>query len=144
MKTKKNVGYFLVPRVMVASEAYHDLKPEQNLFAVPTLCVVDTEDDTGYRGTYPGLPGMGNVRFPKGTTRPLTAKERKNVESMRLDNPPVFHPELFQVLPEGSKPGPIPGPRDFRLDPKAIRAFLRQYNPDFVDCSQDPNLSRVS
>lgn len=135
MKTKKSFGFFLFPQVMVASQAFYGLEPQRNLFAVPTLCVVDSEDETGYRGYYPGLPGLFNLRFPKESTRSLTAPERSRLEAMRLDAPSLLQPELFQVLPKGAKPAPVPSPRAFQVLLKPSKKF--QVHREFPSVNQE-------
>lgn len=50
----------------------------------PDLCVVFSETDTDYIGRWVEGFGFANVRFPKATTRELTAEEKARYDGRYL------------------------------------------------------------
>jgi hypothetical protein len=62
-------------KFMIATDAQHKLgNVSRN---EPDLCVIETEDESNYYGQWVTGFGFFNVRFPKKTTRNLTAEECK-------------------------------------------------------------------
>ena len=63
----------MADRFMMATHAFHvlgDISRDQ-----PSLVVIDGEDEDDFIGQFVEGFGYINVRFPKGTTRELTAAE---------------------------------------------------------------------
>lgn len=69
-------------RYMMATTAHHkigDISRDE-----PDLAVVLDEDDDAYIGRWVAGFGFFNVRFPKATTRELTADERRHYANSSL------------------------------------------------------------
>lgn len=65
----------MTARYMIATTAVHklgDISRDR-----PDLCVIHDEDDEAYIGNWVTGLGYINVRFPKASTRELTAEERE-------------------------------------------------------------------
>lgn len=69
-------------RYMMATRAIHKLGDISR--DKPDLCWVRDEDDEAYIGAWVAGFGYLNVRFPKSTTRELTAEERERFDGSQL------------------------------------------------------------
>ncbi len=68
---------------MIATKAIHklgDISRDQ-----PDLCIIDSETDDDYIGKWVTGFGYVRVRFPKDTTRELTAAEREQYNGKGLE-----------------------------------------------------------
>jgi hypothetical protein len=68
---------------MMATVAHH--KAGDISRDVPDLCFVESEDGDAYIGHWVEGFGFQHVRFPKATTRELTAEERERYDGSYLD-----------------------------------------------------------
>jgi hypothetical protein len=69
-------------RYMMATKAIHklgDISRDE-----PDLCIVSDEDGDDWIGQWVTGYGYINVRFPKATTRELTAAERERYDGLEL------------------------------------------------------------
>lgn len=69
-------------RYMMATEAIHQLGDISS--DEPDLCVVHDEDEENYIGNWVIGFGLGNVKFPKNTTRELTEEEKEHYYGMQV------------------------------------------------------------
>lgn len=82
---------------MMATTAIHQLGDISS--DTPDLCVVHSEDEDNYIGNWVTGFGFINVKFPKSTTRPLTAEEKDRYSKLNYQlagNP------SFQISFEGA------------------------------------------
>lgn len=86
----------MIGRYMIATTAVHkvgDISRDE-----PDLCYVRDEDDEAYIGHWVYGFGFGKVRFPKATTRELTAEERQFYDG-KLVQLSSYEPCPLQIKP---------------------------------------------
>lgn len=70
------------PRMMMATKAFHQLgeisRDEED------YCFVEEETKGWYRGSWVTGFGFFNVKFPKDSTRELTAQEQEHIDNVKL------------------------------------------------------------
>ena len=69
-------------KYMMATEAIHQLGDISR--NKPDLCIISSEDDKNYIGSW--ITGLGfiKVKFPKATTRELTAEEIEHFNNLHI------------------------------------------------------------
>lgn len=81
-------------KYLMATEAYHQLGDISR--DIPDLCVVNSEDEDNYIGNWVEGFGFINVKFPKKTTRELTAEEKKyySKQYYQINSGPAFELDI--------------------------------------------------
>jgi hypothetical protein len=72
----------MTPKYMMATTAIHQLGDISS--TAPDLCRVTSEDEENYIGMWVEGIGFFGVKFPKATTRDLTAEEIEKYNKMSI------------------------------------------------------------
>jgi hypothetical protein len=98
---------------MMATKAIHTLGDISR--DAPSLAIIDGEDGDDFIGEWVTGVGYVNVRFPKATTRELTAEERAEYNGKLIDTAGAVRPIVI------SEPEPL------QVDTSTLLDLVRQY-----------------